>query len=47
MIKPLLIAVLVIASTSTLYQVASLFRHGARYHLNSLYDGNTTHDVWG
>jgi hypothetical protein len=24
-----------------------LFRHGARYHLNSLYDGNTTHDVWG
>lgn len=27
---------------SKLYQVVSLFRHGARYHLNSLYDGDST-----
>jgi hypothetical protein len=29
-------------ATSKLYQVVSLFRHGARYHINSFYDGNST-----
>lgn len=32
---------------SKLHQVVSLFRHGARYHLNSYYDGNATRDLWG
>jgi hypothetical protein len=32
---------------SKLYQVVSQFRHGARYHLNDYYDGNSTRDLWG
>jgi len=47
MIKTLLFVVLIALSSAKLYQVVSLFRHGARYHLNTLYDGNSTHDVWG
>jgi hypothetical protein len=41
---PLIIAV---AIEGKLEQVVSLFRHGARYHLNSYYDGNSTRDLWG
>lgn len=47
MIKSILIILLITLSESKLYQVVSLFRHGARYHLNALYDGNSTYDVWG
>lgn len=47
MIKSILIILLITLSASKLYQVTSLFRHGARYHLNALYDGNSTHSVWG
>lgn len=38
--------VLIVAETK-LYQVVSLFRHGARYHLNAYYDGNATKERWG
>lgn len=34
-------------STSKLAQVVSLSRHGSRYPLNSLYDGNDTRYTWG
>lgn len=47
MSKTILIVLLIVLSASKLYQVSSLFRHGARYHLNALYDGNSTHDIWG
>lgn len=30
-----------------LAQVVSMFRHGSRYVLNSLYDGNDTRYMWG
>jgi hypothetical protein len=30
-----------------LHQVISVFRHGARYHLNTYYDGNSTFNQWG
>jgi lysosomal acid phosphatase len=47
MLKSLLILLLITLSTSKLHQVVSLFRHGARYHLNTLYDGNSTYNIWG
>jgi len=47
MIKTILIVFLIALSSAKLYQVVSLFRHGARYHLNALYDGNSTYDMWG
>ena len=47
MIKVFLIAILLTIAASKLYQVTSLFRHGARYHLNPLDDGNSTLDMWG
>ena len=47
MLKLIFLSILLILSSSKLYQVVSLFRHGARNHLNSLYDGNSTYDVWG
>jgi hypothetical protein len=34
-------------SSAKLYQVVSLFRHGARFHINSFYDGNSTLNQWG
>lgn len=45
----IVIAVLLelVLTQSKLVQVVSMFRHGARYHLNSLYDGNTTLPYWG
>lgn len=30
-----------------LVQGASLFRHGSRYHLNSVFDGADTESMWG
>jgi hypothetical protein len=38
---------LLLAIESKLYQVVSMFRHGARYHLNGYYDGNATKEYWG
>lgn len=38
---------LITIATSKLAQVVSFFRHGARYALNSLYDGNDTRYIWG
>jgi broad specificity phosphatase PhoE len=32
---------------SKLYQVVSLTRHGARYHVNDFGDGNDTKPLWG
>ena len=34
-------------SHGKLYQVVSHFRHGARYHTGSTYDGNETKPYWG
>ena len=47
MFKIILIFIFSLLTTSKLVQVVSFFRHGARYHLNSYYDGNTTKDYWG
>jgi hypothetical protein len=38
---------LVVCTSGKLYQVVSMFRHGARYHLNHFYDYNATKDLWG
>jgi len=38
---------LTLSCNSKLYQVISLFRHGARYHVNSIYDGNSTISMKG
>ncbi len=46
-IKNFLLVFLIVCSSAKLYQVTSLFRHGARYHINPWYDGNSTFDVWG
>lgn len=43
----LLFCLLVLSSLAKLFQVVSLFRHGARFHINSLYDGNDTFSQWG
>ena len=47
MFKIILVFIFSLLTTSKLVQVVSFFRHGARYHLNSYYDGNTTKDYWG
>lgn len=47
MSKLLLILLFVSLSACKLAQVVSFFRHGARYALNSLYDGNETRYIWG
>jgi len=36
------VLLLVVVTYAKLYQVVSLFRHGARYHINGYYDGNST-----
>lgn len=48
-LKLLLLAltILCLQSHSKLYQVVSLFRHGARYHVNSFADGSDTEPLWG
>ena len=33
-------------SSSKLYQVMSLCRHGARYHEKDMWDGNETKPLW-
>lgn len=45
--KLLLVATLFICISSKLYQVVSLTRHGARYHVNAFGDGNDTKPFWG
>lgn len=35
------------AALGKLTQVVSMFRHGARYPLSSVYDGNDTRYIWG
>ena len=46
LIRTVLILFLSSLASSKLYQVVSMFRHGARYHLNSLYDGTSTREMW-
>lgn len=46
-ISVLIITLATIVVDSKLVQVVSLFRHGSRYVLNSLYDGNDTKYIWG
>ena len=43
----LILAACISVSEAKLHQVVSAFRHGARYHLNSMYDGNDTRPLWG
>jgi broad specificity phosphatase PhoE len=48
--KQLALFVAIILSTvveGKLFQVVSLFRHGARFHINGYYDGNSTKPLWG
>ena len=45
MIKILLLFLSVTLIDSKIYQVLSMFRHGARYYLDKYYDYNTTY--WG
>lgn len=49
--RKLIISILIICWVSVadtkLAQVVSMFRHGSRYVLNSLYDGNDTRWMWG
>lgn len=47
LVKILFFSLLVIVTQSKLAQVVSFFRHGSRYVLNSLYDGNDTKYMWG
>lgn len=35
------------AISARLYQVVSVFRHGARYPLHDYYDANATRNLWG
>ncbi len=39
--------VLITLAYTKLYQVVSLMRHGARYHINDIYDGNSTKSLKG
>lgn len=36
---------LAVLSESKLYQAFVFFRHGARYHTNDIYDGNSTYPM--
>jgi hypothetical protein len=47
LLRELLLLLLLAVAQNKLYQLVSLFRHGARYHINNLYDGNATREVWG
>jgi broad specificity phosphatase PhoE len=40
-------SLLLLLASSRLYQVVSLTRHGARYHLNDFGDGAATKPLWG
>lgn len=47
-ILPLLLLLsLLTPTTPKLYQVVSITRHGARYHVNDFGDGNDTKPLWG
>jgi broad specificity phosphatase PhoE len=41
------IATILLIIEAKLYQVVSLTRHGARYHVNAFGDGNDTKPLWG
>ena len=43
----LLLFCFVTLGSCKLAQVVSFFRHGARYPLSSIYDGNDTRYIWG
>ena len=43
----LIILAIMELTQSKLYQVVSLTRHGARYHVNDFGDGNDTKPLWG
>ena len=47
MIRNLFVLLFFISIQAKVQQVVSLFRHGARYHLNPWYDGNSTKEMWG
>ena len=47
MIKIYLITFLLAYACSKLYQSAILFRHGARYNVYDVYDGNSTKALEG
>jgi hypothetical protein len=38
----LILALTIFVSQPKLYQTFVFFRHGARYHTNDIYDGNST-----
>lgn len=41
------IILLIAAIRARLFQVTSVFRHGARYPLHDYYDANSTRSLWG
>lgn len=43
----LFLVALLTSALSKRYQMVSMFRHGARYHLNDVYDANSTLGLWG
>lgn len=47
LIRIVVLLALLVGSQAKLAQVVSLFRHGSRYPLNSIYDGNDTRYMWG
>ena len=42
-----LVLTIVFVIKAKLFQVVSLTRHGARYHVNAFGDGNDTEPLWG
>ena len=44
-IKIIIIVIVLAFCESKIYQVVTMFRHGARYYLNDYYDSN--HTFWG
>ena len=45
--RAICVVLLLISVFSRLFQVASVFRHGARYPLHNVYDANATKELWG
>lgn len=45
--KVLILTAVLGISMGKLYQMAILFRHGARYHVSETYDGEETKPLWG
>jgi hypothetical protein len=46
-IRTILLFILVLCTQQKLYQVVSVFRHGARYAINSYYDGDAFREFRG